>query len=93
MYVKLKPGTGAPVAEQPLFDVLCLQGFAKQRVVAQIDHAGGQIVAGPPVSVDLPELVARKTRTCMGVFGRGLLHITTKYTCHEFSSVLIVING
>ena len=46
-------GTGAPVTQQPLLDVLRLQRLAQQRIGAQIDHAGGQVVAGPPVGVDL----------------------------------------
>jgi hypothetical protein len=74
------------VTQEALFDVLWLQGLAEQRILAQIDHAGSQIIAGPPVSVDLAELVAGKTRTRVGIFGRGRLYIT-KYTCHEFSFI------
>ena len=47
-------GIGAPMAEQAILDVLRLERLAQKRIGAQIDHAGGEIVAGAPVGIDLP---------------------------------------
>jgi hypothetical protein len=41
------------VAEQSVLQVLFLQGLPEQRVVAQIDRADGQVLAGAPVGVNL----------------------------------------
>jgi hypothetical protein len=54
---KAQPWTGAPVAEQPLFDVLQFQRFPQQWICAQIDHPRRQVIAGPPVGVDLVEFI------------------------------------
>src|SRR5262249_25561017 len=39
--------TGAPVAEQSILDLLSLQRFTQQRIVLQINHAHGQVIARP----------------------------------------------
>lgn len=52
---EVEAGRGAPVAEQPRFDVLGDERFAEQRIVLEIDLADRQIVGGPPVAVDLLE--------------------------------------
>ena len=44
-------GTRAPVPQQAQLHVLWLQRLTQQRVGPQIDHAGGQVVAGAPVGV------------------------------------------
>ena len=49
-------GAGAPVAEQPVLDVRRLQWLAQQRIVLQVDHARSEIIAGAPVSIDLPQV-------------------------------------
>ena len=46
----------APVSQQQLFHMLQLQRLPKQRVVAEIDLADGQVIRGPPVGIDLAEL-------------------------------------
>ena len=58
-------GIGAPVTEQAILDVLGLQRLAQQWIVAQVDHAGGEIVAGAPVGVDAAQFVRSEGR------GRG----------------------
>ena len=55
-----QPWTGAPVAEQPLLDMLHFQRFAQQRICAQVDHPRRQVIAGPPIGVDLAELILDK---------------------------------
>ena len=37
-----------------------LSGSLEQRVVAQVDHAGGEVVAGAPVGVNVPQLFGRQ---------------------------------
>lgn len=49
---EVEPGRGAPVSEQPRFDVLGGQRFGKQGVVQQIDLTDREVVRGPPVGVD-----------------------------------------
>jgi hypothetical protein len=40
-----------------MFDVLFLQRFAQQWIVAQVNHTDSQIIAGAPVSIDCPQLL------------------------------------
>ena len=58
-------GVGAPVAEQAVLDVLGLEGFAEERIVAEEDHAAGEVVAREPVGVHAAKLVGSEDR------GRG----------------------
>ena len=53
-------GTGTPVAEQTALDVLRLERFPEQGVVAQIDHAGCEIVAGAPVGINSFDIIGRQ---------------------------------
>ena len=81
-------GARSPVAEQTLLDVLGLQRRPEQRIAAQVDHAGGQVRAGPPVCVHLPKLVAGQPLgryTGLRVFYRRL-HLC-HHLRHECSSV------
>jgi hypothetical protein len=48
------------VTQQPVLDVLRLQGIAQQRVRAKIDHTHRQVIASPPIGIGLPQLFARK---------------------------------
>ena len=48
---------GPPVAEQSGLDVLGSEGPAQQRVVHEVDLAGGQVVGGPEVGIELAELL------------------------------------
>ena len=50
----------APMAEQTRLDVLLGQRLLQQRIVEQIDLPDRQVVRGPPVGVDLPQLVRAK---------------------------------
>ena len=54
---KAQPGTRAPVAQQALLDVLRLERLAEQGIALQVDHADREVVARPPVRVDLAQLV------------------------------------
>jgi hypothetical protein len=47
------------VPEQPLLDVLVLQWLAQQRIGAQVDHPGGQVITGAPVGVHFPQFILR----------------------------------
>ena len=49
-------GIGAPVAQQPPFDMLGLERLAQQRIVAQVDHSRRQIQGRVPVSLHPLEL-------------------------------------
>jgi hypothetical protein len=49
--------TGTPVAQQSILDVFSLQRFTKQRIVLEINHAYGQVIAGPPIGIDLAQFV------------------------------------
>ena len=54
--VEMHPDEGqrrarAPVAEQPVLDVLGLQRLLQQRIVLEVDHADRQVIARPPVGV------------------------------------------
>ncbi len=46
---KGEPGTRSPVAEQTVLDVLRLQRFGEQRILAQVDHSQAEVIAGSPV--------------------------------------------
>jgi hypothetical protein len=46
---KRKSGARSPMAQQTILDVLGLQRFGEQRVVAKVDHSQTEIVAGSPV--------------------------------------------
>ena len=50
-------GVRAPVAQQSGLGVLQLQRFSEQWVVLEVQHAQAQVEAGPPVGVDLVQLV------------------------------------
>jgi hypothetical protein len=49
-----------PVAQETLLEVLGLQRFTEQRVASQVNHARGEVRAGPPVRVYLLKLVVRQ---------------------------------
>ena len=53
---------GTPVSEQPILEVLGAQRLLEQRIVAQVDHSGAEIVAGAPVSVDLAKFLGGQWR-------------------------------
>ena len=52
--------TRAPVAEQPALDVLGAQRLVQERIVAQVDHARGEVVARTPEAVRACQLLGRK---------------------------------
>jgi hypothetical protein len=47
------------VTQQTLLDVLGFERLPEQGIVAQIDHADGQIVTGAPPRVDQVQLIIR----------------------------------
>src|SRR4029079_13435092 len=54
---EVQSGRRPPVAEEPGFDVLGPKRLAQERVRAKVDLADREVVRGPPVTVDLRELV------------------------------------
>ena len=54
------------MAEQPGLDVVCLQRLPQERVVVQIDLFDRKIVGGPPIPVQLVDLVGRRVLACVG---------------------------
>ena len=50
-------GIRPPMTEQPRLDVLQAQGLSQQGIGLQIQHPHAQIEAGPPIRVDLVQLV------------------------------------
>jgi hypothetical protein len=46
--------------EQSILEVLGAERFPEQRIVAEVDHSGAKVIAGPPVRVDLAEFVGAK---------------------------------
>ena len=66
---------GAPVAEQPRFDVLGRQGLAQQRVVQQVDLPHGQVIGGPPVGVEQGDLgVGDRCQRCRSSHAQRFTH-------------------
>jgi hypothetical protein len=43
--------------EQPVLDVLCLEGLPEERVFLQVNHAERQVITGAPVCMNLTQLV------------------------------------
>src|SRR5439155_19012257 len=63
----------APVAQQPGLHVPALERFLEQRVVEQVDLADGKVVRGPPVGVELLQLVLGE-RAVRGLLACGERH-------------------
>jgi len=59
---QVQPRRGAPVAQQPGFDVLLLERTAQQRVVQEVDLPDGQVVRRPPPGVEELDLLVRQGR-------------------------------
>ena len=59
-------GVGTPVAEQAMLDVLGLERFAQERVVAEEDHAAGKVIASEPVGVHFVEFIDGERRRNLG---------------------------
>ena len=57
---EVQAGGGAPVPEQPRFDVLWAQRLGQQWVGHQVDLAGRQVVGGAPVRVEGLDVGARQ---------------------------------
>ena len=68
----------APVTEEAVFHVLGLQRLPQQRVVLQVDHPDGQVVARPPEGVHPFELLRRQRRLVSGFHVR----ILRQRLCH-----------
>ena len=85
-------GIGPPMTKKPILDVLRLQGLAKQRIRAKIDHSCRQIIAGMPVSIDLSQLVGCKRRQNLrrnshGRSPRLKMRFGCKHRTHRCSSL------
>jgi hypothetical protein len=53
-------GARSPVAQKALLDVLGFQRLAEQRIASQVNHAGREVRAGPPVRIDVLKFVVRQ---------------------------------
>ena len=53
---------GAPVADDGLLEIALFERALKQGVIEQVELAGGQVVRGAPVGVELPELLPVQRR-------------------------------
>ncbi len=47
----------SPVAEQAVLDVFRPERLLQQRVLLQVDHPQGEVIAGPPVGIRLAQIV------------------------------------
>ena len=54
---EVEPGAGPPVTQQPWLDVLGDEGPPQQRVVHEVDLAGGEVVGSPEVGVEWKQLI------------------------------------
>ena len=79
-------GVRAPVAQQARLDVLELQRLAEQGVVLEVQHPQAQVEAGPPVGVDLFQLVGTERgsldRRASGAV-RGDWSVITNFLCYS----------
>ena len=90
---KVLARAGAPVAYDSLLQIGGGQGTLQQRIVQQIELAGGQIIGGAPIGIDLLELRRGQRRLlrepgtaagpCGGLGRRGFL-----FSGHKHSSCL-----
>ena len=48
---------GAPMSEQPMFEVFGAKRLSQQGIVMQVDHSRAHVVAGSPVGVRFPKFV------------------------------------
>jgi len=58
------------VAEQAMLDVFERERLLEQRIVAQIDHPGGEVIARAPIGVDMLDFVSRQ-RSGLRIHDRG----------------------
>ncbi|SLD00132.1 Uncharacterised protein [Mycobacteroides abscessus subsp. massiliense] len=73
---------GAPVPQQPRFDVLTLKGFRQQRVVQQIDLPHREIVRRAPLGIKGAQLVVRQRVSMMlGRTGHRRVHRLVSDAC------------
>src|SRR6478752_5587106 len=72
------------MTEQTLLDMLQLERFPQQRIAAEIDHARGQVIASPPIGVDVGELILGQywSQEAHFVAWRAFLIV---YYCCDFS--------
>ena len=71
---EVQAGRGAPMAEQAGLDVQGSERPGQERVVVEIDLAYGQVVRGPPVGVQIPELFGAGGWLVTGLMA-GLLYL------------------
>src|SRR6185437_13627923 len=67
----------SPMPNQALLEVFHLEWISEQWVLAQIQHAEGEIIARAPVRIDFAQLIRRKrVFECdrIGYFGNDLIH-------------------
>jgi hypothetical protein len=50
---KTKGGRRSPMPQKTRFDLFRSQRIFEERIVFEVDHAHGEVVAGSPISVDL----------------------------------------
>jgi hypothetical protein len=47
------------MTQQSILDMLLLQRFSKDRIVEQINHASGEVIARTPVGVEFAQFLGR----------------------------------
>ena len=71
------------MAKQPVFEMLRKKRLAEQRVVTQVNHPGGKVIAGAPVGVDFAKFFRgnagglRFTILCRYHWNHALLQLGT----------------
>ena len=82
--IEVRPDEGqrrarAPMAEQAMLDVLDLERLLEQRVVAQIDHAHREVIAGAPPGVHQAQLFDAERIVAGRWFVCGLGHVQISF--------------
>jgi hypothetical protein len=49
------------VSEQAILEMLGKQWLPEERVIAQVDHAGAEVIASPPVGIHFAKLFGGKS--------------------------------
>ena len=87
---KCLPRIGTPVTEQAILEVLGQQRLAQQWIVAQVNHARAEIVAGTPIGIHIAQLVGGEYLLGgrLYLFGLGCLDVMKQLL--RWSAVMVV---
>ena len=70
--MKLCPGSEPQCPRSRFLKCSGQQGLAQQRIVAQVNHSGAEVIAGSPVRIDIAQLIGRERLVCGTMRGLGL---------------------